>query len=81
MENGHFYLEMVPCFGSIAKKSLKSLWGFIVSTCPSGPIPFSPNSKTPFGSNNPFKRSNTAGLHKFTLSINNQQPSFRHYNK
>lgn len=72
------YLEILPCFGSMAKKSLKSLCGFIVVTCPSELIPFSPNSKTPFGSNNPFKRSNTAGLHKFTLSISSQQPSFKH---
>lgn len=72
------YLEILPCFGSIAKKSLKLSCGVIVVICPSEPIPFSPNSKIPFGSNNPFKRSNTAGLHKFTLSINNQLPSFKH---
>lgn len=69
-----FYLEIFPCFGSIAKKSLKSLCGFIVVICPLVEIPFSPNSNTPLGSNNPLRRSNTAGLHKFALSINNQLP-------
>lgn len=73
------YLEILPCLGSIAKNSRKFWWGFIVCISPLESIPFSPNSKTPLGSNNPFKRSITAGLHKFTLSINNQQPSFKHY--
>lgn len=70
----------MPCFGSIAKKSLKFLCGLIVVIFPFEQIPFSPNSKTPLGSNNPLRRSNTAGLHKFALSINNQLPSLRHYN-
>lgn len=72
------YLDISPFFGFIVKNNLKSLCGFISIIFPSASTPRSLTVRTPLGSNKAFKRSSTAGLHKFTLSTSNQYPFCKH---
>lgn len=72
-------LDISPRCGSIVKNNRKFGWGITVTKSPLLSTPFSPSVRTPPGSNRPFKRSNMAGLHKFTFSTNNHRPSVRHF--
>lgn len=72
------YLDISPFLGSIVKNSRKSGCGLISTICPSFLTPLSEIVKNPCGSKRAFKRSNTAELHRLTLSISNQEPSCKH---